>query len=172
MEGQGSEARSRASRNDSSSALVSFVAGCAVVIVLAGCSAEKRAVGPAPPATAPTGVGDIRQKHFETNRFEQAEGGRLFRWAGCGSCHTESASGAANLSDDRWEHGGSVAEIYQTIASGAAGPGHSARFTPQELWQISGYLKALPKTKPNMRRRNNAAQAGEPSGAKWAGALR
>ena len=61
----------------------------------------------------------------------------------------------------------------RTIAGGAPGmPAYGAQFTPQQLWQLSGYVKSLPKTKPNMRRRNSAAQQGEPSGATWQGALR
>ncbi len=147
--------------------------GCALVAMLSGCSAEKRDIGPSPPSTAPTGVNDSRQKLYETNRFEQAEGSRLFRWAGCDGCHTESATGAANLADGQWTHGGSTAQIYETIAGGAPRmPAYGAQFTPQQLWQLSGYVKSLPKIKPDMRRRNNAAQQGEPSGSTWQGALR
>jgi cytochrome c oxidase cbb3-type subunit 3 len=149
------------------------LAACALAALLAGCSAEKRHIGASPPGSAPTGTNDNRQMLYQTNLFEQAEGGRLFRWAGCDGCHTEAATGGANLSDGRWAHGGSVAQIYKTIERGAPGmPAYGTRLTPQELWQLSGYLKTLPKTKPNMRRRNSAAQQGEPSGSTWQGALR
>jgi cytochrome c oxidase cbb3-type subunit III len=152
---------------------ISHAGACALVVLLAGCSAERRQIGPSPPATPPTGASDSRQKLYQTNRFEQAEGARVFRWAGCDGCHTESSKGAANLSDGRWVHGGAVAEIYQTIAAGAGDmPAYAGRLTPQQLWQLSGYLKTLPQTKPNMRRRNETAQRGEPSGAVWRGALR
>jgi len=154
-------------------ALLSIATASSLAILLAGCGAEKRHIGPSPPVNAPTGVSDARQKLYETNLYEQAEGSRLFRWSGCDGCHTDSATGGANLGDDRWRHGGSVAEIYRTIAGGAPGmPAYGAQFTPQQLWQLSGYVKSLPETKPNMRRRNNAAQQGEPSGATWQGALR
>jgi hypothetical protein len=87
---------------------------------------------PAPPVTAPTGINDSRQKLYETNRFEQAEGGRLFRWTGCDACHTESATGAAHLPDDRWAHGGATAQIYRTVAAGAPEmPAYGASLTPR-----------------------------------------
>jgi cytochrome c oxidase cbb3-type subunit 3 len=149
------------------------VTACAAAVALAGCSAEKRDVGTSPPGTAPTGITDSRQKLYESNHYEQAEGSRLFRWAGCDGCHTETATGGANLPDDRWIHGSSTADIYNTIVNGAPGmPAYGVQFTPRQLWQLSGYVKTLPKTKPNMRRRNNTAQQGEPSGAIWQGALR
>jgi mono/diheme cytochrome c family protein len=141
--------------------------------VLAACSAEKRYVGPTPPATGSTGISDSRQNLYQANRFEQSEGGRLFRWAGCDGCHTETVTGRANLTDHQWVHGGSTAEIYRTITTGAAGmPAYEGRLTAQQLWQLAGHVQSLPKTKPNVRRRATAALAGEPSGADWRGALR
>lgn len=152
---------------------VRLLSACVLAAMLGACSVEKRSVGPAPPLSPPTGLADARQGYYAANRYEQAEGGRLFRWTGCGACHDESSSTARNLADTRWAHGGSPAEIYRTIAQGARGmPGYGARLTSQELWQLSGYIASLHKTKPNMRRRSDSAQAGEPSGAEWSGALR
>jgi cytochrome c oxidase cbb3-type subunit 3 len=146
---------------------------CVLAATLSGCSVEKRSVGPTPPSSPPTGPADARQGYYAGNRYEQSEGGRLFRWAGCDACHDESSKSARNLADDRWAHGGTPGEIYRTIAQGAPGmPGYDARLTSQELWQLSGYIASLHKTKPSMRRRSGNAQAGEPSGAAWAGALR
>jgi cytochrome c oxidase cbb3-type subunit 3 len=152
---------------------LAVAAACVVMSALAACSPEKRNVGPSPPGTAPTGVTDSRQTLYATNRFEQAEGGRLFRWAGCDACHTETSTGAANLPDGRWAHGGTIAEIYRSIAAGAPGmPAYENRIPSRQIWQMAGYVKSLPQTKAMQRRRASAAQAGEPSGASWTGALR
>src|ERR1041384_6191560 len=84
--------------------------------MLGGCQVEKREIGPAPPVTPPTGPGDGRASHFEANRYEMSEGGRMFRWFGCDGCHTDPAPGYLDLADAAWRRGGSVAEIYAAIA--------------------------------------------------------
>ena len=49
------------------------------VLVLAGCEAERRNLGPAPPLSPPTGLADARAQLYATNRYEMSEGGRTFR---------------------------------------------------------------------------------------------
>ena len=142
----------------------------ALSIVLAGCQVEKREIGPAPPATPPTSVGDARARHYETNRYEMSEGGRLFRWFGCDGCHTDAASDILDLADTTWRHGGSTPEIYRTIADGAPGmPAYGGRIPPQQTWQVAGYVHGLHELKPDQRRRNSDAQKGEASGPTWQG---
>lgn len=142
-------------------------------VLLAGCGVEKRDIGPAQPVSAPVSPGDPRQIRYATNSYEVAEGGRLFRWIGCDQCHGERAPGFANLADTRWRQGGAVTQIYASIAHGAPGmPGYEGRLTPQQTWQLAGYVHGLNAVKPYMRRRNADGQAGEPSGATWSGALR
>ena len=144
-----------------------------VALMLTACSVEKRHVGPSPPETPPASPGDPRQKHYGGNIYEMSEGGRLFRWIGCDQCHADDAAGFRNLADANWRQGGSVPQIYASITKGAPGmPGYEARLTPQQAWQLAGYVHGLQKVKPNMRRRNAKAQEGEPSGAAWSGALR
>jgi cytochrome c oxidase cbb3-type subunit 3 len=144
-----------------------------VALLLAACSAEKRDVGPSPPSSAPANPNDPRQARYATNIYEKSEGGRLFRWTGCDQCHAEGAPGFRNLADAQWRQGGSVSQIYTSIAQGAPGmSGYGGRLTPQQTWQLAGYVHGLQEVKPNMRLRNADAQSGEPSGATWSGALR
>ncbi len=142
-------------------------------VALLGCNAEKRDLDPSAPATAPTSRLDARSELYEKNAFEQSEGGRVFRWSGCGACHTDGAPGFANLADDTWRYGGSTPEIYLSIQAGRPGmPAYASRLSSQSLWQIAGYLHVLHTIKPPMRRRQDNAQQGEPSAATWTGPLR
>jgi cytochrome c oxidase cbb3-type subunit 3 len=151
------------------------LAGAVVLAMSAGgCQAEKRAVGPAPPLSAPNGVADQRQITFQTNAFELAEGGRWFRWYGCGQCHAEDSQGPSKLTDDVWRSGGATADIYRAVASGRPPqmPAYGGRMSPQQVWQLAAYVQGLHRLKPQVRQRQSNAQAGEPSGAQWGGALR
>ena len=142
-------------------------------LALFGCNAEKRELDPSTPAAAPTSRLDARSELYEKNAFEQSEGGRLFRWSGCGACHTDGAPGFANLADDTWRYGGSTPEIYLSIQTGRPGmPAYGSRLGSQALWQIAGYLHVLHTIKPPMRRRQDNALQGEPSAASWTGPLR
>jgi cytochrome c oxidase cbb3-type subunit 3 len=152
--------------------IVRALACSASVVMLAGCQVEKREIGPTPPATPPTSAGDARAHHFQTNRYEMSEGGRMFRWFGCDGCHTDPAPGYLDLADAAWRRGGSLAEIYGAIAQGAPGmPPYAGRITPQQTWQIAGYVHGLKELKPDQRRRNADAEKGEPSGADWQGPI-
>jgi len=145
---------------------------CACLAVLGGCQVEKREIGPSAPVTPPTSVGDARARRYETNRYEMSEGGRMFRWLGCEGCHGDAAPGYRNLADTTWRRGGATADIYRTIAQGAAGmPAYDGRITPQQTWQIAGYVHGLKELKPDQRRRNGDALMGEPSGNAWSGPL-
>jgi cytochrome c oxidase cbb3-type subunit 3 len=141
-------------------------------LALSACEVEKREVGPAPPLSPPTSAADGRATHYASNRYEMSEGGRMFRWFGCDSCHTDPAPGYLNLGDRAWRRGGSVPEIYRVIAAGAPGmPPYEGRVTPQQMWQVAGYVHGLNQLKPEVRRRNANALTGEPSGRAWAGPL-
>jgi cytochrome c oxidase cbb3-type subunit 3 len=140
--------------------------------VIGGCQPEKRHIGPEAPVTAPTGLRDVRAQLYETNRYQMSEGARLFRWQGCDGCHTDPAPGFLDLADTSWRRGGATPQIYRSIAEGAPGmPAFGPRLTPQQIWQIAGYLHDLHTVKPAQRRRNADALQGEPSGATWRGPL-
>jgi mono/diheme cytochrome c family protein len=145
---------------------------CACVTALWGCQPEKRQLGPGPPVTPPTGPDDARIRFYETNRYQMSEGERLFRWLGCDGCHAESAPGFLDLADTKWRRGGATVQIYQAIADGALGmPHYGRRLSPQQIWQVAGYVHGLNVQKPEQRRRSADALRGEPSGATWRGPL-
>lgn len=151
-----------------------LAAALAAIGGLAGCAPERRAVGPAAPSTAPTGPNDPRAAAIEGNLMEISAGGRQFRWAGCGACHSLAAVGPVRLDDGAWRCGGATAQIYIAIAQGC-GPGmpaYGARLTPEQTWRLAAYVRSLAKTQPGERRRADNALAGEPKGRRWQGPLR
>ena len=71
----------------------------------------------------------------------------------CAACHGEQAQGliGPNLTDDRWIHGGSVEQIFQTIAKGwpAKGmPPWGRAVKPEELAALVSYVRSLQGSNP------------------------
>jgi cytochrome c oxidase cbb3-type subunit III len=71
----------------------------------------------------------------------------------CAACHGENAQGliGPNLTDDRWIHGGSVEQIFQTIAKGwpAKGmPPWGRALKPEELAALVSYVRSLQGSNP------------------------
>jgi mono/diheme cytochrome c family protein len=75
----------------------------------------------------------------------------------CRFCHGADAKGDGpqapkdthppNLTDDKWDHGSTDAEIFATIKDGI-GPkfdmkGFNSKLTPQEMWSIVNYIRSL-----------------------------
>jgi cytochrome c oxidase cbb3-type subunit 3 len=71
----------------------------------------------------------------------------------CAPCHGEAAQGliGPNLTDDRWLHGGSVEQIFQTVAKGwpAKGmPPWGRTLPPEELAALVSYVRSLQGSHP------------------------
>jgi len=71
----------------------------------------------------------------------------------CASCHGEKAQGliGPNLTDDRWIHGGSVGQIFQSVAKGwpAKGmPPWGRVVKPEELSALVSYVRSLQGSNP------------------------
>jgi len=71
----------------------------------------------------------------------------------CAPCHGERAQGliGPNLTDDRWLHGGSVDQIFQTIAKGwpAKGmPPWGRALKPEEIAALVSYVRSLQGSNP------------------------
>ncbi len=143
-------------------------------MALAACAPEKREFNPTSPLSDPTGPADPRAPLFEDNSWRLSQGGLYFTLYGCGSCHGDSAKGTLNLGDDRWRYGGSIRDIFLSIADGRAGgmPAYRSRMPMEQLWQVSAYVLKLHKLKPAVRRRQDVDQQGQPTGDTWTGALR
>jgi mono/diheme cytochrome c family protein len=81
----------------------------------------------------------------------------------CRFCHGADAKGDGpqapkdthppNLTDDKWDHGSTDAEIFANIKDGIAPKldmkGFNSKLTPQEMWSIVNYIRSLgPKDAP------------------------
>lgn len=71
----------------------------------------------------------------------------------CASCHGEFAQGliGPNLTDDQWLHGGSVEQIFQTIAKGWPSKGMppwGRAVKPEELAALVSYVRSLQGSHP------------------------
>lgn len=145
-----------------------------MALMVAGCSAESRSAGPDLPQTGPTGAQDPRAARYERNVYQVAQGGRYFTWYGSGGCHSGSAQGALNLGDRIWVRGGNLDQVYRTIAEQHPGTpiGYATRIPSEQLWQITAYVRTLPRLSPEKRRRQDLDQTGEPQGRNWAGPVR
>lgn len=71
----------------------------------------------------------------------------------CSPCHGEHAQGliGPNLTDDHWLHGGSVEQIFQTVAKGWPSKGMppwGRAMRPEELASLVSYLRSLQGSHP------------------------
>ena len=71
----------------------------------------------------------------------------------CASCHGELAQGliGPNLTDDRWLHGGSVEQIFQTVSKGWPSKGMppwGRTLKPEELAALVSYVRSIQGSKP------------------------
>jgi mono/diheme cytochrome c family protein len=139
---------------------------------LAACTAEKRAVGPSQPQSAPDGPSDPRIAPIEANFYQLSTGGRYFAWYGCGECHAQGAAGNLDLGGVG-QKGGSFDRVYRSIA-GHSGitPPYGSRIPTEQLWQITAYVRSLATLEPDRRRRQDVDQRGEPQADSWSGPVR
>lgn len=71
----------------------------------------------------------------------------------CAACHGDRAQGliGPNLTDDRWIHGGSVEQVFQSVAKGwpAKGmPPWGRALRPEEIAALVSYVRSLQGTTP------------------------
>ena len=98
---------------------------------------------PPKPADLLAGVKNAAVLDLAASRFARS----------CAACHGEHAQGliGPNLTDDRWLHGGSVEQIFQTIAKGwpAKGmPPWGRALRPEELAALVSYIRSLQGSAP------------------------
>ncbi len=113
------------------------VVGALLAVAMTGWGAPWARAGEAPqPGDNP----------FAGSAAAAADGQRLFKQL-CGPCHGFDARGGQgpDLTDERWAHGGSDAEIYWSMASGV--PGTRMRefgslLTGEELWKIVTFIRS------------------------------
>ncbi|WP_417416613.1 cytochrome-c oxidase, cbb3-type subunit III [Hoeflea sp.] len=107
---------------------------------------------------AATPVGDIASDQ-ELLQFAIAGGSSAFK-VNCAQCHGSGAAGSAgypNLNDDDWLWGGTIDEIYQTIAHGirydgdddthySEMPAFGDMLEPEQINQVAAYVISLSDT--------------------------
>lgn len=145
----------------------------AALLLASACTRESRTVGPEQPQTPPNAATDPRITYFENNAYQIAQGGRYFTWYGCGACHAEGAPGARDLALEMTRQPRGFDTVYAAIADHRNVPmNYGARIPVEQLWQITAYVRSLPGIKPELRRRQNLDEAGEPQGSNWTGPVR
>jgi cytochrome c(L) len=82
------------------------------------------------------------------------QGRKLWRKAGCYSCHGGVAEGGVgpSLIDDEWIYKPTDKTVYKAIAKGRAGTvmvGWSKDLNPDEIWKIVAYIRSLYEGDPN-----------------------
>ena len=67
----------------------------------------------------------------------------------CADCHGGDAMGGSgpDLTDDKWIHGGSDAEVFATVANGRKGgmPSWKSELKDAEIWKVIAYIRSLHK---------------------------
>jgi cytochrome c oxidase cbb3-type subunit 3 len=142
-----------------------------VALVVSGCgrtppsggttaapAATATAIGPVPGpftdaggmASEPNGSGNP----YAQDRTAMAEGRQLFIRFNCSGCHGGRAGGGMgpSLRDVDWLYGSGDAQLYSSIAEGRAHgmPSWQPRLTPDQIWKLVTYLKALrTRNEPN-----------------------
>ena len=143
------------------------------IAILAGllisCSSEERALGPDLPQTAPNGRTDPRISIAENNFYQISQGGRYFSWYGCNGCHH--AGAPISLDAPTPEKRRSFTFIYSAIASGHPGLGFGVSIPSEQIWQLTAYVRDLPRHHEEKIDRLNDDQSSEPSGRIWKGPL-
>jgi len=97
------------------------------------------------PAGAPTPT-DPRGLEYEGNAQHISNGGRYYRWFNCVGCHFNGGGGIGPpLMDEKWRYGGSIEQIYATIAQGRPNgmPAFRDKIPEQQIWEIAAYVRSL-----------------------------
>ncbi|MBW9117682.1 cytochrome c [Rhizobium cauense] len=85
-------------------------------------------------------------KPFEKTAFDLSQGKRLYTWFGCVQCHGEGEGGKGpSFLDGWWLYGPSMVSIVASVRDGRPHgmPAFRSRMTIDEIWQLSGYVKAV-----------------------------
>jgi cytochrome c oxidase cbb3-type subunit 3 len=101
---------------------------------------------PTPPAPDPRG------KAYEGNAYHVSQGSRLYRAYNCSGCHANGGGSIGPpLMDDQWRYGGSIDQIYSTIAQGRPNgmPSFGAKVPSSQIWELAAYVRSLSGNAPS-----------------------
>ncbi|WP_143023333.1 cytochrome c [Sphingomonas sp. NFR15] len=142
-----------------------YFSPAALLLALTACEKEARVIAADQPQTSPRGPQDPRAAAYENNAYQVSQGGRYFSWYGCGRCHASGSRGDLASAGARRD----LPHLYASIAHGHTS---GARIPPEQIWQLAGYIRSLPRIDPARRKRQDRDLRGEPQGPTWTGALR
>lgn len=132
-----------------------------VVLALAGCKQEERAMRLDPPiaeamdavALMPDGIGGrppevhvAMGNPYRGNAYQISQGKRLYEWFNCRGCHADGGGGSGPaLMDGWWRYGPDLVSIYVSIRDGRPNgmPPFRDRLTPEQIWQLTGYIQMM-----------------------------
>ena len=120
---------------------------------LAEYEAELKAYAEAHPAPAGGGGASAEQLFALVQDHEQVEEGKETFTAYCASCHRQDGGGliGPNLADTYWLHGGTITDVYQTVAQGVLEKGMppwEKSLKPAQLNAVVAYVMTLQGTNP------------------------
>ena len=135
-------------------------------LALTACDREKRDYrgkplaesGPAATATSTLLPGqgqpappDPRGKMYEGNAFHINQGKRWYAAYNCVGCHAHGGGGMGPaLIDDEWRYGGSIDQIYASIADGRPNgmPSWKSKLSDAQMWQLAAYVRSISGNAP------------------------
>jgi cytochrome c oxidase cbb3-type subunit 3 len=83
-----------------------------------------------------------------SNREAADAGGKVFQAMNCDGCHGDGATGwvGPSLVDGRWRHGGSDAELFQSVYFGRPRgmPAYGGLMSAEMVWQVVSYIRSQP----------------------------
>lgn len=104
-------------------------------------------------AAAPAAA-DAENNPYTGDAAAIKEGKKLWRKAGCYSCHGGVAEGGVgpSLIDDEWVYIPNDKTLFKTIAEGRRGTvmvGWSKELNPDQIWKVIAYIRSLYQGDPN-----------------------
>lgn len=88
---------------------------------------------------------------FRGNAYQLSQGKQLFAWFNCDGCHAKGggSSGPA-LTDAWWRYGPDEVSVFISIRDGRPQgmPAFAAKLTPEQIWQLAYYVRALGTSSP------------------------
>jgi cytochrome c oxidase cbb3-type subunit 3 len=133
----------------------------ALLLLLAGCEREQRALRVNPDTSGPPaqtamsplvgGQTDLayrarQQQAYGDNAFQISQGKSLYGAFNCYGCHAWGGGDIGPpLMDDKWIYGGEIDQVYLSIAQGRANgmPAFAGKVSSDQIWQLAAYVRAM-----------------------------
>jgi cytochrome c oxidase cbb3-type subunit 3 len=154
------------------------LAALLVIVMLASCHREERALTPDAPSSQrakPVRISDLQpgpkqlaatalENPYEGNAYAISQGQQLFDQYNCSGCHFHGGGGIGPaLMDDEWIYGHSPTNIFMSISEGRPNgmPSYGGHIPDAQIWQLTTYVRSVGGFEPQgaTAPRNDAMQA-------------